>query len=126
MLVQISTGELLDKLSILYIKRKFISDPEKIQNVQKEIDVLEPLSLGFLSVPGVKLLFESLEHTNLQLWEIEDSIRDKERSKEFDQDFIRLARAVYFTNDERSKIKKEINQLTESELVEEKSYQIYT
>lgn len=126
MLVQISTGELLDKLSILYIKRKFISDPEKIQNVQKEIDVLEPLSLGFLSVPEVKLLFESLEHTNLHLWEIEDSIRDKERSKEFDQDFIRLARSVYFTNDERSKIKKEINQLTESELVEEKSYQIYT
>lgn len=126
MLVQISTGELLDKLSILYIKRKFISDPEKIQNVQKEIDVLEPLSLGFLSIPEVKLLFESLEHTNLQLWEIEDSIRDKERSKEFDQDFIRLARSVYFTNDERSKIKKEINQLTESELVEEKSYQIYT
>lgn len=125
MKVEISIGELLDKLSILYIKRKFISDTEKIQNVQKEIDVLEPLSNHFLSSPEIKTIFDELEHTNLHLWNVEDLIREKENRKEFDQDFIDLARSVYITNDQRASLKKKINLITGSNLVEEKSYQEY-
>jgi len=126
MKVEISIGELLDKLSILYIKRKFISDTEKIQNVQKEINVLEPLSNHFLSSPEIKTIFDELEHTNLHLWNVEDLIREKENRKEFDQDFIDLARSVYITNDQRASLKKKINLITGgSNLVEEKSYQEY-
>ena len=125
MKVEISIGELLDKLSILYIKRKFISDPEKIQNVQKEIDVLEPLSNHFLTLPEIRTIFDKLEHTNLHLWNVEDLIREKENKKEFDQDFIDLARSVYITNDQRASLKKKINFITGSNLVEEKSYQKY-
>ena len=125
MKVEISIGELLDKLSILYIKRKFISDPEKIQNVQKEIDILEPLSNRFLSSPEIRTIFDELEHTNLHLWKVEDLIREKENRKEFDQDFIDLARSVYITNDQRASLKKKINLITGSNLVEEKSYQKY-
>lgn len=125
MKVEISIGELLDKLSILYIKRKFISDPEKIQNVQKEIDVLEPLSNHFLTLPEIRTIFDELEHTNLHLWNVEDLIREKENRKEFDQDFIDLARSVYITNDQRASLKKKINFITGSNLVEEKSYREY-
>lgn len=125
MKVEISIGELLDKLSILYIKRKFISDPEKIQNVQKEIDVLEPLSNHFLTSSEIRTIFDELEHTNLHLWNVEDLIREKENRKEFDQDFIDLARSVYITNDQRASLKKKINLITGSNLVEEKSYQEY-
>ena len=125
MKVEISIGELLDKLSILYIKRKFISDPEKIQNVQKEIDVLEPLSNNFLTSSEIRTIFDELEHTNLHLWNVEDLIREKENRKEFDQDFIDLARSVYITNDQRASLKKKINLITGSNLVEEKSYQKY-
>jgi len=125
MKVEISIGELLDKLSILYIKRKFISDPEKIQNVQKEIDVLEPLSNNFLTSSEIRTIFDELEHTNLHLWNVEDLIREKENRKEFDQDFIDLARSVYITNDQRASLKKKINFITGSNLVEEKSYQEY-
>lgn len=125
MKVEISIGELLDKLSILYIKRKFISDPEKIQNVQKEIDVLEPLSNNFLTSSEIRIIFDELEHTNLHLWNVEDLIREKENRKEFDQDFIDLARSVYITNDQRASLKKKINFITGSNLVEEKSYQEY-
>lgn len=125
MKVEISIGELLDKLSILYIKRKFISDPEKIQNVQKEIDVLEPLSNNFLTSSEIRTIFDELEHTNLHLWNVEDLIREKENRKEFDQDFIDLARSVYITNDQRASLKKKINFITGSNLVEEKSYREY-
>ena len=125
MKVEISIGELLDKLSILYIKRKFISDTEKIQNVQKEIDVLEPLSNNFLTSSEIRTIFDELEHTNLHLWNVEDLIREKENRKEFDQDFIDLARSVYITNDQRASLKKKINLITGSNLVEEKSYQEY-
>jgi hypothetical protein len=126
MQVEISIGELLDKLSILYIKSKFITDPIKLLNVQKEIRVLEPLSQEFFSSPEIKNLFGELETVNFQLWKIEDDIREKEKSQEFDQEFIDLARAVYFTNDRRAEIKKQINLQTGSNLVEEKSYQNYT
>ena len=126
MRVEISIGELLDKLSILYIKKKFISEASKLQNVQNEIDSLEPFALDFFASSEIKKLFDELEHTNLHLWNIEDLIREKEKKKEFDQEFIDLARAVYFTNDERARIKKQINQKTGSNLVEEKSYQDYT
>ena len=126
MQVEISIGELLDKLSILYIKSKFITDPIKLLNVQKEIRVLEPLSQEFFSSPEIKNLFGELETVNFQLWKIEDDIREKEKSQEFDQEFIDLARAVYFTNDRRAEIKKRINLQSGSNLVEEKNYQSYT
>lgn len=125
MKVEISVGELLDKLSILYIKRNFISCPDKIKNISKEIDLLEPLSNQFLSDPSVKNLFLELEKINLNLWNIEDLIREKENKKEFDQGFIDLARSVYITNDKRASLKKEINMVTGSNLVEEKSYGVY-
>ena len=83
MKVEISVGELLDKLSILYIKRNFISCPDKIRNVLKEIDVLEPLAIKFISSLDVKNLFFELENINLNLWNIEDLIREKENKKEY-------------------------------------------
>ena len=126
MKVEISVGELLDKLSILYIKRNFISCPDKIRNVLKEIDVLEPLAIKFISSLDVKNLFFELENINLNLWNIEDLIREKENKKEFDQDFIDLARSVYITNDQRASLKKQINMITGSNLVEEKSYKDYS
>lgn len=126
MKVEISVGELLDKLSILYIKRNFISCPDKIRNVLKEIDVLEPLAIKFISSLDVKNLFLKLENINLNLWNIEDLIREKENKKEFDQDFIDLARSVYITNDQRASLKKQINMITGSNLVEEKSYKDYS
>jgi hypothetical protein len=126
MKVEISVGELLDKLSILYIKRNFISCPDKIRNVLKEIDVLEPLAIKFISSLDVKNLFFELENINLNLWNIEDLIREKENKKEFDQDFIDLARSVYITNDQRASLKKQINLITGSNLVEEKSYKDYS
>jgi hypothetical protein len=126
MQVEISISELLDKLSILYIKSKFITDPIKLLNVQKEIRVLEPLSQEFFSSPEIKNLFGELETVNFQLWKIEDAIREKEKDQEFGQEFIDLARAVYFTNDRRAEIKKQINLQSGSNLVEEKSYQSYT
>lgn len=126
MKVEISVGELLDKLSILYIKRNFISCPDKVRNVLKEIDVLEPLAIKFISSLDVKNLFFELENINLNLWNIEDLIREKENKKEFDQDFIDLARSVYITNDQRASLKKQINMITGSNLVEEKSYKDYS
>ena len=126
MKVEISVGELLDKLSILYIKRNFISCPDKIRNVLKEIDVLEPLAIKFISSLDVKNLFFELENINLNLWNIEDLIREKENKKEFDQDFIDLAMSVYITNDQRASLKKQINMITGSNLVEEKSYKDYS
>ena len=123
-LCEISLGELLDKLSILYIKRKKIADQTKLKHVNLEIQKLENTLTG-LTINNYQELLSELETINLKLWVIEDDIRDKERKKEFDQEFISLARAVYITNDQRFECKNKINQKYSSTLVEVKSYQQY-
>jgi len=124
--VPISPGELLDKITILRIKSTRISDPEKLVNVRMELQVLEDTWRGSAyAKAGIEAEVIALLEVNERLWVIEDGIRDKERAQEFDADFIRFARAVYFENDERAAIKRRINTKLGSELVEEKSYAEY-
>lgn len=118
--IPVSIGELLDKISILEIKNEMIQDHEKLKNVQKELELLKEKAKD-IEVPE-NLIYE-LKQTNLVLWKIEDSIRNKETLQKFDREFVILARKVYKTNDKRSDIKKEINLYTKSELIEEKSYE---
>ncbi|MCX6224467.1 MAG: DUF6165 family protein [Bacteroidia bacterium] len=123
MKIEISNGELLDKLSILEIKLEKIKDPEKRINIIGEYSLLKPLADKLIPIVGVQ--FRSLMDVNRLLWEIEDTIRDFERNQQFGDDFIQTARKVYRFNDQRAHIKKEINRLTNSGLVEEKSYAGY-
>ena len=127
MKVEVSNGELLDKLTILELKLSNISDLKKLTNIQKEHDELNPLAGQLFDSYGEKLkdLYKQLAEINSELWTIEDDIRECERNKDFGSDFVSLARAVYFTNDKRSEIKKSINLLTGSGFVEEKSYEDY-
>ncbi len=122
--VEVSIGELADKITILRIKMKKISDQTKLANIAKELRVLETVFFK-LSPPVPSHLVDELENVNLKLWKIEDDIRDKERAKEFDSVFIELARAVYVTNDLRFQVKAKINDAVGSSLREEKSYQPY-
>ena len=126
-LVPTSVGELLDKITILQIKSERIPDESKLANVRKELEALtatwESLGLGSDEVASV---VADLKKVNEKLWVIEDDIRDQEREGDFGDTFIELARSVYFTNDERAALKRRINELTGSELVEEKSYQDYS
>jgi hypothetical protein len=124
--VPISPGELLDKITILRIKSTRISDPKKLANVRVELQVLEDTWRGSAyAKAGIEAEVIALLEVNERLWVIEDGIRDKERAREFDADFIRFARAVYFENDERAAIKRRINTKLGSEFVEEKSYAEY-
>ena len=127
MKVEVSNGELLDKLTILELKLSNISDVQKLNNIQKEHDELNPIAGQLFDSYGeeLKKLYKQLAEINLELWTIEDDIRECERNKDFGSDFVSLARAVYFTNDKRSEIKKSINLLTCSGFVEEKSYEDY-
>jgi hypothetical protein len=127
MKIEVSNGEILDKITILVIKSKMITDPVKLKNINNELDELKPFLdvVGYESNSTVNSLVKELESVNEKLWNVEDKLRDKERSKQFDDEFIKLARDVYFTNDERAKIKKNLNEVTNSKLVEEKSYQKY-
>ena len=127
MKVEVSNGELLDKLTILELKLSNISDLKKLTNIQKEHDELNPLAGQLFDSYGEELknLYKQLAEINSELWTIEDDIRECERNKDFGSDFVSLARAVYFTNDKRSEIKKSINLLTDSGFVEEKSYEDY-
>lgn len=121
MKVDVSIGEIFDKLSILSIKIKKITDPIKNLNVKKEYDFLIK-EIDKNLQEKISILYQNLCTVNLQLWEIEDAIRLKEFKKEFDQEFINLARSVYRTNDRRFEIKKEINKICNSTLVEEKQH----
>ena len=127
MKIEVSNGEILDKITILVIKSKKITDPIKLKNINNELDELKSFLdvVGYESNSTVNSLVKELESVNEKLWNVEDKLRDKERSKQFDDEFIKLARDVYFTNDERAKIKKHLNEVTNSKLVEEKSYQKY-
>jgi hypothetical protein len=125
--VPISPGELLDKITILRIKSARMQDAVKLVNVRRELELLEQTWRGALPA-GLDLQSEeqALEAVNARLWEVEDLLRDQEAAKRFDAEFIELARAVYFTNDERAAIKKRINLKLGSALVEEKSYRPYS
>jgi hypothetical protein len=127
MKIEISHGELVDKLSILDIKLLKIDNEDKLVNVKNEHETLYPYVLMLLDLHQVPLrkLYDELTEVNSLLWNIEDDIRDCERDKDFSQKFIDLARSVYVTNDKRALIKKQINQLTNSNLTEEKSYKKY-
>jgi len=121
----VSWGELIDKITILEIKLEHISDPQKLANVKHEHDMLTQTRDHHELPDGLADLTAKLKDINQQLWNIEDDIRDQERQKDFGDAFIQLARAVYFTNDKRAALKKDVNILMGSDLVEEKSYQDY-
>jgi hypothetical protein len=125
MKVEISNGELLDKFSILEIKMGNITDPAKLTNIENEYRELTSDCTDLLRNSTISSLYAELKSINQNLWTVEDDIRECERRKDFDQEFISLARKVYFTNDERARVKKEINLASGSSLVEEKSYQTY-
>ena len=125
--IKISTGELMDKLSILEIKMQKIEDPKKSANVEKELKELNKHFQDLLDQYGepIKNHYLELSKINKILWDVEDNIRKKEAAGEFDSKFVELARSVYITNDQRAKVKKSINLFTNSELLEEKSYSQY-
>ena len=123
--IPISLGELVDKISILIIKEKNITDETKLDHVKKELDFLQKTLMNYVQQEEINNYLENLININSKLWNIEDDIRECERKKLFDQSFIDLARSVYFTNDERAKVKNDINKTFGSELVEVKSYEEY-
>ena len=124
--VPISPGELLDKITILRIKSARMRDPSKLANVRIELEALERLwNASPYAAVDVASDVSALLAVNERLWTIEDDIRDKERAKTFDPDFVRLARAVYIENDERAAIKRRLNEKLGSSLIEEKSYAEY-
>ena len=126
LLVPISPGELIDKITILEIKSQRMTDPAKLHNVRTELSLLtDTWQASPYAATDISAEWAALRDVNAKLWDIEDDIRDKERSRLFDAGFIELARAVYVTNDERAAIKKQINTRLGSALVEEKSYAKY-
>ena len=123
---EISAGELFDKISILEIKKNKIKDKSKRNIVLKELGSLqEAVNKNIEKSKSLTKLYKKLKFVNLKLWKIEDNIRDYERKRNFEDKFIKLARAVYFTNDERSRVKNKINSLTKSNISEVKSYKKY-
>ena len=123
MKIEVSNGEIIDKQTILQIKLERIKDRAKLTNLQSEHDELVKVSSSIITTSDP--LYKALYAVNCELWDIEDHIRDLERKKDFGDDFIQTARAVYFKNDKRSEIKREINLKTSSGFIEEKSYEKY-
>ena len=126
-LIPVSPGEIVDKLTILEIKKERIKDEEKVNNVCIELEALETIwqQTEYANIPDVLELRAELKEINEKLWDIEDQIRVKEARREFGHHFVELARAVYLTNDERAMVKKEINVGLGSRIIEEKSYEEY-
>ena len=123
--IEVSHGEIVDKLTILQIKKENIKDPSKLDNIVKEYDYLLSIVENDLGILTSSPEYLELLSINKDLWVIEDDIREKERQKQFDDEFVKLARDVYYTNDVRAKIKKEINLKYLSGFIEEKSYSQY-
>ena len=124
--IPVSWGELFDRKTILQIKLKKLQTKSALKNVKKEYTQLSTIfNKNFSKNSNAQKHMLDLKKINQKLWDIEDLIRDKERNKAFDKDFIKLARSVYFTNDDRSRIKRTINETFGSELIEEKSYANY-
>lgn len=124
-LIPVSTGELIDKLSILYVKKNKITNEEKLVLINKEFELLYNLSSGYLDSKDIETLYHQLCVINEKLWDVEDELRILETRKSFNVDFVELARKVYFTNDERFRLKNEINLITDSEIREVKEYVKY-
>ncbi len=123
---EISPGELIDKITILEIKLERLDDTAKIANVRTELETLAATrDAAVPESPELASLTAELKEINGRLWEIEDDIRERERNKDFGLDFVELARGVYMTNDRRSRVKRRINEILGSRLVEEKSYAAY-
>lgn len=123
--VPVSVGELIDKLSILHVKQTKITNPEKLEYINKEFELLYNLSSFFLNEKEIEDSYHRLVQVNTKLWDIEDRLRIIETEQRFEGEFIDYARKVYFTNDERFEIKNKINQLTSSEIREVKEYVQY-
>jgi len=123
MKIEVSNGEITDKLTIIEIKIARIKDPAKLVNLNKEYEILNQAVASIIDKNHP--LYLDLYRINNQLWDIEDHIRDLERTKDFGDDFIQTARSVYFINDQRSDVKRAINEYTGSNLTEEKSYEKY-
>ena len=123
MQIEVSNGEIIDKLTVIQIKLERIKDEAKLVNLKKEFEVLSQVASKIIQTDSP--LYQSLYKVNCELWDIEDHILDLERNKDFGEDFINTARSVYIKNDERSRIKREINLTTSSSLIEEKSYEAY-
>lgn len=123
--VEVSWGELVDKLTILEIKTHRLSAPEAVANVRRELAALNKVLSALQPPAGFDALKRDLTAVNESLWEIEDQIRAKEAASSFDQEFIDLARSVYINNDKRAALKREINLLLKSNLIEEKQYTAY-
>ena len=123
MQIEISNGEIVDKLTIIEIKIERIKDTLKLANLHKEYEILN--NAVALIIEKRHQLYIELYDINNKLWDIEDHIRDLEHAKDFGDDFIQTARSVYFINDKRSDVKRKINELTGSNLIEEKSYEQY-
>jgi len=124
-MVALSWGEVIDKITILEIKQQRLSSAEAIDNVRRELAALNKVVAAAAVPEGLPALKQALRAVNEKLWDIENGIRAKEAASAFDQEFIELARSVYVNNDERAKLKREINKLLKSELVEEKQYTSY-
>ena len=123
MKIEVSNGEIIDKLTILMIKLERIKDVKKLENIRKEYEVLKEAAESIISLDDP--LVKELYNVNSELWDIEDHIRELERRKDFGDDFINTARSVYYKNDRRAELKREINIKTSSGLIEEKSYEKY-
>ena len=123
MKIEVSNGEIVDKLTIIEIKLENIKDEQKLVNLKAEFDVLDQAVKSIIAKDHP--FYRELLNINKQLWDIEDRIRELEKAKDFGAEFIEVARSVYFTNDKRSEVKRQINQLTNSSLMEEKSYEDY-
>jgi hypothetical protein len=119
--IPVSIGELFDKITILQIKKEKIKSVEKLENVNRELNLLLQKSNQF-NINKIQLQYEELKKVNLILWEVEDKIRKKEKENCFDESFITLARTVYIENDKRAELKRKINKIMNSNLTEEKEY----
>ena len=123
--IPVSIGELIDKLSILQVKKLKITNPEGLKYVSEEFELLYNQSEVYLQVQEIKSLYESLTEVNSSLWDVDDKLRVFESAKKFDEEFIELSRKVYYTNDERFRLKNEINLITLSKIREVKDYKPY-
>ena len=125
-LSEISPGELLDKISILEIKIEKVKDKNSLEEIKKEHKILKEIQTSSVDITGkIRDLFQSVKNVNIKLWNIEDKLRICEKNKDFDKNFIELARGVYFANDERAKLKNEINEILKSNIREIKQYVDY-
>ena len=125
-LSEISPGELLDKISILEIKIEKVKDKNSLEEIKKEYKILKEIQTSSVDITGkIRDLFQSVKNVNVKLWNIEDKLRICEKNKDFDKNFIELARSVYFANDERAELKSKINKILKSNIREIKQYDNY-